>query len=81
MLLRKPLLESPFAGSFWDRCRILSAEAGVAIVIVTGQAVQVPDRQKSQRVCSNHLTDLGNRMMAGDQVFLRIYVGSVITGI
>ena len=81
MLLRKPLLESPFAGSFWDRCRILSAEAGVAIVIVTGQAVQVPDRQISQRVCPNHLTDLGNRMMAGDQVFLRIYVGPVITGV
>ena len=81
MLLRKPLLESPFAGSFGDRCRILSAEAGAAIVIVTGQAVQVLDRQISQRVCPDHLTDLGNRMMAGDQAFLRVYVGSVITGV
>ena len=50
-------------------------------MIVTGQAVQVTDRQISQGVCPNHLTDLGNRMMAGDQVFLRVYVGSVITGI
>ena len=50
-------------------------------MIVTGQAVQVPDRQISQGICPNHLTDLGNRMMAGDQVFLRVYVGSVITGI
>jgi hypothetical protein len=81
MLLGKPLLEPSLAVSPRNRGRVAPAEAGIAIVIVTGQAVQVPDRQISQRVCPNHLTDLGNRMMAGDQVFLRIYVGPVITGI
>ena len=79
--LGKPLLEPSLAVSLRNRGRIIPTEAGAAIVIVTGQAVQVLDRQISQRVCPDHLTDLGYRMMAGDQAFLRVYVGSVITGV
>ena len=50
-------------------------------MIVTGQALQFFDRKISERIRPDHLADLRYRMVAGNQVLLRVYVSTVIAGI
>ena len=62
--------------------RVFSAEAGGAEAVVrSGEQRRLFQRQIAQTVHADDLRDLLHRMMAGDQVFLRIDIRSVIAGV
>ena len=42
------------------------------------QTLQFLDRKISEGICSDHMADFGNRMAAGNQVFLRVNIGPII---
>ena len=61
--------------------RIIAVKAGTAVILTSDQVFQIPDRQIRKAVHADLLCNFFNRIMAGNQILLRVNIGSVIAGI